>query len=208
MQQIQDADKHPPRSPKGNLVVRQTNGTKGTTTRIELKTKKSIIMIPTNQVDIISATKMIIEDGQGVDNGLTLSDEEYDNGNAVQIFRAVHDVFEEEKSEERIDIMEHKAMLLGWYYKVAPKTALDIDDVKHTDMYAKDQRMGLRIPSYGELVWFESGKLTPVITVELPATYQMVHKIRTFAHKLYDELSTNKARIMLKSFIDEINSFE
>lgn len=75
--------------------------------------------------------------------------------------------------------------------------AITYEQIRNNGRYRRDKEMGLKCPSYGELVWWEMNDLTPVITVNLDDKYNMCYRLRKFAHELNDMLPINHARATL-----------
>ena len=160
------------------------------------------------KVNIDEVVEMIIASKYGHTGETEVLQEDHDNGVAVQVYRACTDMLEKEVGEETIDIIEHYSAKFAWYYKIAPKLAYNINDIKDTAQFKMDNDMGLKCPCYGELVWQETKQLTPSITQGLPQIYKVAFHIRQHAHNLFKELPILRARFALESMMDELKQLE
>ena len=163
-------------------------------------------MHSSTKVNIAEAIALVQSSSPTFVEGLELTQTDHDEAIAVQVFRACHDELEAETEETIINILDHHAGKLCWYHKIVEHQPVELSDVINSEMFRIDQAMGLRGPSYGELIWHETGDLTPSITRDLPAIYQIAFRLRSLAHELHSNLPVNQARLAFNAAITEMLS--
>ena len=133
---------------------------------------------------------------------------EFYDGTACQVFRACHAEADKAPEENNINISQHHNKGVAWYYKIQQKMSYTVQDIVESTNYKRDQALGLRGPTYGELIWHETGELTPSITIDLPEIYQIAHRLRRFAHELVEKTSPKQAKTALDILLSEIKKVE
>ena len=161
-----------------------------------------------NLVAAPDAIALVIATNVAYVEGLNIEQEELDDFTAHYVFRACHYPLEARHEDTTINIIEHHAKKVAWYYGIAAKSVYDVNDIKDTDMRKMDMAMGLRGPSYGELVWYETKGLTPSITHQLSSIYQVANYIREHAHELYKTMPLEHARRSLRCLIENVNKLQ
>ena len=165
-------------------------------------------MHPTYIVNNREAVALIISDNANFIENLDVSAEEFDNGNAVQVYRACTDELEAADEETRTSIMLHHSWKLACYYNKPMEYVWQVEHINDADKFRADVAMGLKVPSYGELVWHETGRLTPSITRELPEIYQVAYEMRKFAHKMHKKFTEDHAKWIFNEMINRILAIE
>lgn len=131
--------------------------------------------------------------------GLTMTSDTIHSTETIEVYRAVHDVDEEEHGEEWYRVVWHHDDLMKNYYSLGgTEGAIDIEQIRDKERYRLDYEMGLKCPSYGELVWWELDHLTPSLTINLDDKYNVCYRLRKLAHAYNDVLPINQARMVMK----------
>ena len=119
---------------------------------------------------------------QGFTDRLWLTDEEISTDRVAEVFRRVHQDRDVEESD--MAIRHHFNEMLQWYYEIPRGTTVTIDAIKNMPRFKQDTLHGLKPPSYGELVWWDMGDLTPVIAHGLDPRYKLMFMYRSHKHTL------------------------